>query len=86
MNQHPGKAQDDDLSKLQDVIKHAEKTLLVMDGNGQVGRAQLGRQARVGVEQQQQPLWCSNGDKEGEGATEEDEVLRLLWPQRGHGP
>lgn len=36
VNQHPGKAQDDDLSKLQDVIKMSEKTLLVMDNDGQV--------------------------------------------------
>jgi hypothetical protein len=31
VNQHPGKTQDDDLSKLQDVIFQADKTLLVMD-------------------------------------------------------
>ncbi len=37
MNQHPGKAQDDDLSRLQDVIQMSDKTLLVMDGHGQVG-------------------------------------------------
>ena len=36
VNQHPGKAQDDDLSKLQDVIKQSDKTLLVMDNDGQV--------------------------------------------------
>ncbi len=41
VNQHPGNAQDDDLSKLQDVILMSERTLLVMDGQGQVRSDQI---------------------------------------------
>lgn len=39
VNQHPGQQQVDDLASLQEVIKTSEKTLLVMDGTGQVSWA-----------------------------------------------
>ncbi|KAG1669586.1 hypothetical protein FOA52_006359 [Chlamydomonas sp. UWO 241] len=38
INQHPGQEQADDLGDLQEVIKRAKATLLVMDGSGQVLR------------------------------------------------
>mmetsp|Transcript_38050 Transcript_38050/g.112659 ORF Transcript_38050/g.112659 Transcript_38050/m.112659 type:complete len:715 (-) Transcript_38050:1174-3318(-) len=38
INQHPGQEQADDLGDLQEVIKRAKATLLVMDGTGQVLR------------------------------------------------
>ncbi len=77
MNQHPGKAQDDDLSKLQDVIQQADKTLLAMDGNGQVRR---------GMATAQRSMCCAARVRGGAGAVSDPvggddgaQVLRRVW-------
>ncbi len=38
INQHPGREQVDDLAHLQEVIKHSESTLMILDNTGQVRR------------------------------------------------